>query len=875
MERCGPVSACKDDPAVRRRAARVLAALVVTGACLAGTPAAALDSRRPFADYAIDLWREGDGLPHNFLYTILQTRDGYLWLGTRRGLARFDGVRFSTYDDRRGQLLDPEVRALAEGSDGSLWIGTHGGGISRLRNGAFTTYTTSQGLPADTISALASGPDGAIWIGSPGGLTVFQGEKFQTYTNEHGLPSNNVLALHRDSQGVLWIGTGRGLASYTEAGIVSHAASYPELRGAIRVLAGEGATGIWLDASPADAAAGDRSGGLLRFKGGRVTEFTTRDGLTANEVTALLPDTHGVLWIGTTKGLCRYRDGRIDSLDGEVPEALRATGTFHPRAVNSMYLDREGSLWAGMRFDGLARLRDTIVSTVGGGGASSVFEDRSGTVWVSGSGGLVAWRGRTPVTYTLPGGVSPSVLTEDDEGHLWMGTNSGVLRLRDGRFEAVAAESLHGVAITVLFNDGLGAVWIGTRSAGLYRWSQDRLTHYTTREGLGGMQVRALARDTRRRLWIGTKDGGLSCLEGGHFRTIGPADGLPSVSVTALLVDGEDVVWVATRRGLVRIRGTERVTITAEQGLPANYLYQIVGDGASLWATFAGGVARLDRRELHAVAEGRAARLKPTAYGVENGLRNTAMTLAFQPSAVRASDGRLWFATGHGAAVLDPGRSVRNDVVPPVHIEGVRADGRSLGHADTIVVAPGRGDLQVDYTAPSFLDPSRVEFRYRLEGFDREWVEAGARRAAYYTNLPPGRYRFHVVASNNDGLWNEAGAAVAVSIRPHFYQTYSFYGACVLAVALAGGATQRLRVRRLERQARELSARVQEAVAQMKVLRGLLPICAWCKKIRDDGGYWKQMEQYIHEHSEADFSHGVCPDCGHNVREEARKSGPS
>jgi ligand-binding sensor domain-containing protein len=850
-----------------RSASRVLAAVLAAGACLTGTRAAALDPARPFADYAIDLWREGGGLPQNFLYTILQTRDGYLWLGTRRGLARFDGVRFTTYDDRPGQLRDSEVHALAEGADGSLWIGTHGGGVSRLRNGRFTSYTTAEGLPSDTITALASGPDGSLWIGSPGGLSLLQGERSRTFTTQQGLPSNNVLSLHRDGQGVLWIGTGQGLASYADGGIVNHAVAHPELRGTIRVLAGEGATGIWLDATPqTNAAVGDPKLGLRRFQAGRITEFTTRDGLAANEVTALLQDPHGVLWIGTTGGLCRYRNGRIESLDQEVPAALRAAGTFHPRAVNALYLDREGSLWAGMRYDGLARLRDTIVSTVGGGGASSLFEDRSGTVWISESSGLVGWRGRDPVTHTLPDGAAPGALTEDDEGHLWVGTNSGVLRLRDGRFDAVAAASLHGIAVSVLLNDGLGSIWIGSRTAGLYRWSQDRLTHYTTREGLGGMQVRALARDSRRRLWIGTKDGGLSCLDGGRFRTFGTADGLPSPSVSALLVDGEDAVWVATRRGLVRVRDDERVTLTAEQGLPANFLYQIVGDGPSLWVTFAGGVARLDRRELNAVAEGRAPRLKPTAYGAENGLRNTAMTLSFQPTAVRAGDGRLWFATGHGAAVVDPGRSVRNDVVPPVHIEEVRADGRPVGQADPIVVPPGRGDLQVHYTATSFLDPSRVEFRYRLEGFDHEWVEAGARRVAYYTNLPPGRYRFHVVASNNDGLWNEAGAAVAVSVRPHFYQTYWFYGGVLLAVALASSATQRLRVRRLERHARELSGRVQDALAQMKVLRGLLPICAWCKKIRDDRGHWKQMERYIREHSEAGFSHGVCPDCAQGMR---------
>ena len=850
----------------------------VAAACLLAGPfvpvAAALDAR---AQYAVDFWREGGGLPQNFVYTILQTRDGYLWLGTRGGLARFDGVRFTTYDDRRpDQLHDSEVHALAEDDDGSLWIGTHGGGLSHLRGGVMTSYSTKDGLASDSITSLAQSPRGPLWIGSMAGLTSFDGARFTTYTTKDGLPGDSIFELHLDDEGVLWIGTSRGLASFRDGAIVNHAAAHPELGGTVRAIGGRSAdNGIWLDrVVDEDRLVGSKPRGLRRLKGDQVTTFSTRDGLPSDDVTALIEDADGIVWIGTTDGLARYRNGRVETILGQSGRGSLPPGTLPPRVIQCLWMDHEGSLWVGTRLDGLARLRNALFSNEGRGGTSSVIEDRAGAIWIAGVSGLSRTQDSVTTLFTLPGALPPGALAEDDRGRIWIGSSDGLFWIRSGRLER-AALPLPGISVSVLLNDRRGSLWIGGRTSGLYEWRDERVTRYTPEDGLVGSQVRAIIADRDDGLWIGTKDGGVSRFKEGRFRNIGVKEGLPSPSVSALVADGDDVVWAATRRGLARIRGTEVSVVMAHQGLPTNYFYQIVEDGASdLWLTFAGGVARVSREELNNVADGTSRAARVSVFGTESGLRNTAMTISFQPSATRTRDGRLWFTNLDGVAVLDPRRKLRNAVAPSVHIEQTRTDATSHTKGGVIEVAPGQGNLEVHYTALSFLDPLRVQFKYRLEGFDRDWIEAGGRRVAYYTNLPRGRYRFQVKACNNDGVWNETGAAVDLRFLPHFYETSWFYGACAVTLALLGAGTQRVRVKRLQQRAQDLSDRVEESVAQMKILRGLLPICAWCKKIRDDGGYWNRMEEYIHEHSEADFSHSICPECAKGVRHEEGVTSP-
>jgi Y_Y_Y domain len=275
---------------------------------------------------------------------------------------------------------------------------------------------------------------------------------------------------------------------------------------------------------------------------------------------------------------------------------------------------------------------------------------------------------------------------------------------------------------------------------------------------------------------------------------------------------------------------------------------------------------RVSRRELDELAAGRRTSVTSRTYGRADGLSSTNCSTASSPLTWRTRDGKLWFATVHGLLMVDPERSVRNTLPPPVTIDHVVADGERREAGGDLHFAAGTRGIEFHYTGLSMVEPARVQFKYRLQGLDQDWIEAGTRRVAYYTNVPPGSYTFVVTASNNDGVWSEQPAAVGVQLAPYFHQTRTFSALCLLLVGAGAAAVHGLRVRRLKARERELKRRVDEAVAQVQTLSGLLPICAWCKRVRDDGGYWNQIESYISSHSAVDFTHGICPECSEKLR---------
>jgi sugar lactone lactonase YvrE len=491
---------------------------------------------------------------------------------------------------------------------------------------------------------------------------------------------------------------------------------------------------------------------------------------------------------------------------------------------------------------------------------SAVFEDHEGATWLAmDAGGVARSRDGDWQLFEETGLRSIDTFVEDAAGALWGANEEHLYKFERGHFRVMAESPSIGSAVL----DKDGSLWLGSRSDGLLRYNNGQMTTYGPEQGLPGKQVRGLALDHKGGIWVGMKDGGVARLQDGVVTAYSEKEGLPSLSVAAVYVDSEDVVWVATRRGLCRIRDGRVTTYTAaDHGMPANYFYQILEDGhGNFWLTHGRGVARVSRQSLMEVADGRRHTIDGQTFGTESGIKSTAMVVPNQPAAWKAHDGRLWFATGRGAAVVDPAALFHNTVVPPVWVEEMRVDKVTHTAAGAAEFPPNDGDVEIRYTALSLIAPTRVQFKYRLEGFDDQWVDADTRRVAYYTHLPPGDYRFHVKACNNDGLWNEAGSVISFRLQPHWYQTdwFRIAAAGMVGVTLLGAHRWRLRQHR--RRETELAERVEEAVRHVKTLRGLLPICAGCKKIRDDSGYWNQMETYISDHSGADFSHSMCPDC--------------
>ena len=795
---------------------------------LLGAPEAAqaLDPGKAITQYMHDVWQTEQGLPQNTVTAVAETPDGYLWLGTREGLVRFDGVRFTVFDTRTTPELGHSwVLCLLVDQAGRLWVGTSGGGVVRLEKGRFTRYAAEDGLPSEQVSALLEDRQGRLWVGTDGGgLARSEGSRFLREPSREALGSS-VRALLEDDSGV-WIATEEGLARLQAGTLTSFTTAQGLSRQSVRALLRERNGALWIGTDQ----------GLNRLENGRFTVFTTKQGLSHDVVVALREDREGNLWIGTDGGgLNRLQDGRFTAFT--TKEGLTNDSVF------ALHEDREGSLWIGTNLGGLNRLRDgrftpfTTQEGLSNDFIRAVFEDRAGTVWIATEGGGLnrLKDGRFTAFTTKKGGLSNDTvfaLLEDRAGSLWIGTDSGLNRLKDGRLDVFTANmGLSNDSVLALHEDHEGSLWIGTYAGGLNRLKDGRFTSFTTKEGLSNDTVNTIYEDRAGNLWIGTRGGGLNRLKDGRFTAFTTRDGLSDNQVFALHEDREGSLWIGTYGGgLNRLKDGRFTAITRKQGLFDDVIHRIIEDGrGDVWMSCNKGIFRVSKRELDEVADGKRTRVVPVVYGTADGMRSAECN-GGSPAGWRTRKGTLWFPTTRGVVRIDPDHLPTNPLKPPVAIEEVRVDERVTSSAGGLRLPPGTQTLEIHYTALSLAAPSGVRFRYRLEGLDEAWVDAGLRRTAYYTRLPHGSYRFRVIACNNDGLWNEEGAALDFTVDPRFHEAGWFRGLVALLFVLVGPLFHRFRVRRLNRQKAVLERLVAERTAEVEAANAQLARLA-----REDG----------------------------------------
>jgi ligand-binding sensor domain-containing protein len=837
-------------------------------------PPAAAPGAAQAAWRVADFWRSEHGLPGNTIQSLLHTRDGYLWVGTREGLARFDGVRFTTYGAQGGGVAESEIWALAPGRDGSVWFATYGNGLGRWKDGAVQQYTKGDGLMSDFVAALCEDPEGGLWIGTDGGVSHLSDGRFTNYTVEDGLYAKAASALACEVDGTVWIGSSGstaigGALQVLRAGRLGPVLmSGPEFGGPRSIArARDGA--LWVGTST----------GVYRLKSIEDPLRAERERVGAGPSNKVHIDPHGTVWVGNGLSLYRHLGGAL------VPNDTAIAGT-QKQNVTAFTSDDEGNLWLGHGGLGLVRLRQSQFVTYGpsdgiaGTYVASVLQDRGGTLWLGTANGLTRSRDGQHFLTSVPKGVKSSLtvraLAEDRDGSIWVGTPTDLYHLHPSPCakspcveEAATplASKAAVINVRVLYVDRGGALWVGTDEQGLLKYEGGALTTYTTKNGLPDDGIRGLAEDADGALWIGTKRGGVARHEHGRFTTLTTKDGLVSDQIQTLYTGQDGTLWIGTRMGVNRRMADGRlVTYTVADGLLARHIAGFLEDTqGNLWMGSGKGPFRVSRAELDDFALGKTKSITSVSYGRPHGLNSTGCSVGHHPTIARTTDGRLWFGTDNGLSVVDPAQLTPNMRPPIVHIEELRVDGRAFDVARPASADPGRGDVVIRYTALNFVAPIRVRFKCRLEPYERNWVDVGTMRVMQYTNVPPGRYRFRVIAANDEGVWNETGADVQLDLAPHFYQTWWFRSLLVLGVAFLGAATQWMRIRNMKKSEQALRVRVDEAVAQIRTLKGLLPICASCKKIRDDGGYWNQMETYIQSHSSADFSHSICPDCMVNL----------
>jgi PAS domain S-box len=771
----------------------------------------ALDPSRAITQYGLSVWTTDQGLPQSSVSAIAQTPDGYLWFGTQEGLARFDGVRFTIFDKRNTPALDTHhVNALLVTRDGSLWVGRNGG-LTRYKDGRFTSYSKRDGLKDGFIWSLSEGPDGSVWIATYSqGLSRLHAGKFTTYTVADGLAADSIWSTYVARDGTLWVGTnGGGLSHYAGGKFTNYTTQNGLANNIVWAIHQDRAGDVWIGTNE----------GLNRLQDGKLTTFKTSDGLSNNSVKVIREDRDGNLWIGTDGGgLNRLSAGKFTSIGTQQG--------LSDSSVVSLFEDLEGSLWVGTSSGGVNQLRHGKFVTIGkseglvGDAVWSVREAADGSLLIGTNNGFSRWKDGVMSSLSAPGGLSSNVVRtvlEDRDGSLWLGTADGLDRYQDGKLTVYRTSSgLSHDMIRSLMQDREGNIWIGTRGGGLNRFQNGVFTVFNSKNGLANDVVASVDEDTDGSLWIAT-NGGLSVLKEGRFRNYSTRDGLSNDTVRVTYHDRDGVHWIGTYGGgLNRMKNGSITPITSKDGLFDDVVFSIIEDDLGyFWMTCNRGVFRVSRKELNDFADKKIRSVHSVSYGVADGMKKTECNGGY-PAAWKGKDGRLFFPTNMGVAVVDPNKMWLNSVAPNVWNEEVLLDGKPMAATPTgLTVGPGRHRLEIHYTALSFLAPSKVAFRYRLKGSSEDWIDAGDRRVAFYMNLPPGNYVFEVMGSNNDGVWSLARNPLHIRFQAAFYQTSWFWITCAVLLLIAVRAGFRMRLHFLQERERLLVKRVDEQTAEL------------------------------------------------------------
>lgn len=782
-----------------------------------------LDPRQRLTQYIFESWTEDQGLPQNAVQAVTQSRDGYIWFGTQEGVVRFDGVRFTVFTTYNTPgLKGRNFYAVIEDNAGRIWVGAYGGGISVCEKGRFRNYGTDKGITDDVaalfqdkkgtiwagvnnglhrfnaqsdtfekindesgpkgahISGITEGNDGSIYVATYEGFFVMQDGKFTKYGKAQGLSIDRINSIYRDKQGVIWLPTDEGLNKFSNGSFsVINQANTPGLTNNIINAVYEDSNGNFFLATG--------SAGFVRIRNGRAEALTIKNGLTSDNILCIHEDREGSVWFGAQGGgLCRLKNGKFTPFG--VPEGLSAP-----------------MLWG-------------------------VFKDSKGTMWVQTNGGGVneVRNGEVVRVYNEANGLPSNIIRsvgEDKDGNIYFGTQEkGLVKLQGGSGGKISVltkkDGLAGDFIRTTYQAPNGEFWIGFHREGISVMNNGKVVrNYTTNDGLPNGTVYSITPVKDGSLWIATR-GGLANLRDGQFTNYTTKNGLSENITMALYEDNDGALWIGSNGGgIMRYKNNEFKAITTKQGLPDDTEYSLLEDKQGyVWMTCNKGVLRVLKKEMNEVADGKREKLTDVAlFGKLDGMRSSECNGGNKSPSARDESGRFWFPTIAGAATIDPENIPVNQLAPPVVVEEIIVDKESIYlHDEEVNIPAGKSSFEFHFTALSLLFPQKVRFKYKLEGFDRDWIEAGTRRTAFYTNISPGEYTFRVQACNNDGKWNETGASLKFYFKPYFWQTWWFVLFCLAAIGGAIYWAYRIRIRAAEKREEQLSKRIDEMLVDLK-----------------------------------------------------------
>jgi diguanylate cyclase (GGDEF)-like protein len=798
---------------------------VVAALCcwvLLSASALGLDPHRAVTQYIRTRWNSESGLPQNSVHAIAQTPNGYLWLGTEEGLTRFDGIAFKTYNHVDAPGLPSDfVQALVADRNGVLWVGTDNG-LAMVRprddgaaSDSFAAIVRVDGLTGKNVTALTQDAAGVLWVGTTQGLFRVEDGQVRAWPGPEPLATVDVQALLRDRSGAIWAGTAKGLFAIRGGQVAEQWTVQNGLPGdMVTSLAVAQDGSIW---------AGVTGGGLVQIVGGRA--LTPALKLPAKTILGLLTDRDGNLWISFDRhGIGRLANGKLD-LYGS------AEGFPSDRCTKAIFEDREGDVWFGTLDAGMTQLRDDKFAVFGkpeglsGDYIGNVLQARDGSMWFGADSNGVNHLlpdGRVEIWNHSKGLPNDAVysLLETRDGAMWVGYRTGVLaEIRKGTVRVYSDPTAKETSLNGLFEDREGHLWVGFWGKGLAEFANGRFRHVG-----GATRVSQITQSPDGALWVATDGSGVERYQNGGMTRFDTKNGLPGNHALALYADPDGDMWVGTSSGgLSRIRNDRVVSWTRQQGLRETTIGSIIEDNLGyLWFGTDDGIFQVAKADLNRTAGDSRMKVDPQMYGLSDGLRTRETLYGSMPCVWKGHDGRLWFATIHGVAVVDPAHMRTDRIAPTAWIEKVLFDSHAVRLENGMRLGPGAGNLEISFAAPSFVAGQQVNYRYRLIGFDSAWVEAGRRRTAWFTNLPAGKYRFEVQAENSDEVWSAGGASVAFTVTPPLSKTVWAYLFYVVVVVLAGWGIVALRTRVLVRRQGELARMVEERTKQLETEKAAL-----------------------------------------------------
>lgn len=770
-----------------------------------------ISTEKKLTQFSHEIWTTDDGLPQNSVNKIVQTPDGYLWLGTQEGLVRFDGVQFTVFDkhntpqiknnyisslhvDRSGKLwigtydgglisyynnkfialggikkfANSHIRAIYEDSQSGLWVSIRGRGVMRIDTATHRSFDTTNGLVSNEAWNFCEDSRGGIWIATENGVSIYENNSFRSYTVNDGLPSSSVNAIVKGQNNTMWLATHQGIQ---------------------RV--------------PID----------LNNKAS-VVSYNEKEGLPNRIVYDIQIDNQGSIWIGTRNGIARLQNKKISPFTSK-------DGLSYDH-VGAIFVDYENNIWVGTDGGGLNVLKDGIFTsyTTKEGLLSNIiwtiYEDKDHAMWIGTDGGLIKMTHDQKISmkyFTANDGLYDNEvysLYKDNSDAMWVGTVNGINKIVNNKVLSVdAAIKSKGLIISHVFGDSKGRIWVATTGEGIYLLDKGKVRIYNLANGFPSNYISCIAEDKNGNIYVGSDGEGIAIISEEKVERLTTENGLSSNFVHSIYVDNEQVVWAGTfGGGLNRIVDSKIKAIMVKNGLHDDLIFQILEDNfGRLWMTSNRGIFHINKDMLHEFADGKIQAVVSVTYSKADGLRSTECNGGVQPAGWKAHDGSLWFPTAEGVAVIDPKNITVNKQPPFVVMEDVVIDNQLVREA---IIPPGHERYEFRFTGISFANPKNIRFKVKLEGYDKQWDDIGTRRAAYYTHLPPGEYTLRVLAANSDGIWNETGVSYPFIVQARFYETNIFFISISILFVMGSYASYRWRIRQITKRQLELERIVDE-----------------------------------------------------------------